>query len=111
MINQKVHMQPDYKRIYSDLINLKFSDKEDVLEIIKKIDRFSFLDITKINKLIFENSTLLQKQNQKFRSYDKATILRILDYQKKERLNNTQLGKHFNISRNTISKWKSLFIV
>lgn len=47
--------------------------------------------------------------NQKYRSYDKATIIEILNYQKKNSLNNTQLSNHFKLSRNTVTKWKTLF--
>ncbi|HUH25918.1 MAG TPA: helix-turn-helix domain-containing protein [Flavobacterium sp.] len=47
--------------------------------------------------------------NQKYRSYDKATIIEILNYQKKNGLNNTQLANHFKLSRNTVAKWERLF--
>ena len=46
----------------------------------------------------------------KHRSYCKTTILKILDYQISHALNNTQLAQHFDVSRNTIAKWRRLFI-
>jgi len=49
------------------------------------------------------------RDNQKLKSYDKNTILQILDYQKKHHLNNTELALHFKLSRNTVAKWKKIF--
>jgi hypothetical protein len=34
----------------------------------------------------------------------------MLDYQKKNKLTNSQLAKHFKLSRNTVTKWKRLFV-
>ena len=52
-----------------------------------------------------------QAENQKHRSYSKSDILKILDYQKKNNLNNSQLANHFSLSRNTVAKWKRMFII
>ena len=60
----------------------------------------------KLNEIIFGKKT----ENQKFKSYKRSDILKILDYQKKYKLNNSQLANHFNISRNTVTKWKKMFL-
>lgn len=56
----------------------------------------------RFNEIIFGKKT----ENQKFKSYKRSDILKILDYQKKHKLNNIQLAKHFKMSRNTITKYK-----
>ena len=45
----------------------------------------------------------------KFRAYNKLTIMEILEYQKKNNINNTELSRYFKLSRNTIAKWKKCF--
>ncbi|TGN21428.1 helix-turn-helix domain-containing protein [Empedobacter tilapiae] len=100
----------NYKTLYTDIINDLYPDKLlQCQEILNKQD-LNILDILELNKLIFgEEYKNNIEVNQKFRSYSKQDILLILDYQKKHRLNNTQLANHFNLSRNTIAKWKKLF--
>ncbi|MDF2553960.1 MAG: uncharacterized protein K0R77_3235 [Chryseobacterium sp.] len=98
---------PDYKRIYSDIISKKYpSRKLDCTDLLEKSD-LSVLDIIELNRKIFGSKS--QQFNQKHRSYKQSDILEILNYQKKHMINNTQLAKHFKISRNTIAKWKKLF--
>ncbi|MGV0923906.1 helix-turn-helix domain-containing protein [Empedobacter tilapiae] len=101
----------NYKTLYTDIINDLYPDKLlQCQEILNKQD-LNILDILELNKLIFgEEYKNNIEVNQKFRSYSKQDILLILDYQKKHRLNNTQLANHFNLSRNTIAKWKKIFI-
>lgn len=48
--------------------------------------------------------------NKKHRSYSKSDIIKILNHQKKNQLNNSQLARHFGLSRNTVTKWKRLFL-
>ena len=43
--------------------------------------------------------------------HHKTTILEILQYQKNNNLNNNQLADHFKLSRNTITKWKKIYII
>ncbi|MBB6371583.1 helix-turn-helix domain-containing protein [Chryseobacterium shigense] len=106
-------MGPDYKQIYTDIVEEKFPDKADDLKIIRKLENInSVMDIITLNKLIFgEAGLLIQSESQKLRSYDRKSIFSILEYQKKNRLNNTETANHFRMSRNTISKWKRIFKV
>jgi len=105
----QIIMMPNYKNLYSDLINEKYPNKKHLLKTLQ-YKRWSALDVIIINNLIIDYEEKEKTHmNQKYRSYDKETIFNILDYQRKNNLNNTQLSKVFNISRNTITKWKRLF--
>ena len=84
---------PNYKQIFKDILDRKYS----------------IVDVIEINTKIFGKGII--NNSQKFRSYKKSDILNILDYQKENGLNNSQLANHFRLSRNTVSKWKKLFLV
>lgn len=103
--------RPDYKRIFMDIIERKFPDKKDEYLSILNKENFSVIDIIEINKKIFGNNEKNLTFNQKQRSYSKSDILKILDFQKKNKLNNIQLAIHFKLSRNTVGKWKKIFLV
>ncbi|UWX61770.1 helix-turn-helix domain-containing protein [Chryseobacterium oranimense] len=103
---------PNYKNIYSDIVSKKFPHKQKECETLLKMDSLSFLNIIELNKIIFGVSDIQTENfNQKHRSYQKSDILKILDYQKKNKLNNIQLANHFKLSRNTVTKWKKMFLV
>jgi len=110
-MKQNVNTCPDYKAIYRDILHQKFPDKiEEFLPLLDK-EPLSAIDIATINQKIFLGLGKEQvKNSQKYRSYSKFDILQILDYQKKYKLNNSQLAKHFNLSRNSIIKWKKIFL-
>lgn len=97
--------EPDYRRIYTDIISLKYPLKFKICGKILSKHSLSKIDVIALDKLIFGEVS----ENQKYRSYDKKTILKILDYQKKNNLNNVQLALHFKLSRNTVTKWKKLY--
>ncbi|MEJ5103150.1 helix-turn-helix domain-containing protein [Chryseobacterium sp. MYb328] len=102
---------PDYKQIYTDIINEKYPEKKDDLQIMNKIKSIEgALDILNLNTLVFGESGLLNGiGNQKLRSYDEGSILKILNYQYKNQLNNTATALHFRISRNTLAKWWNIY--
>jgi len=102
-------LKPDYRRIYSDIINKKNPDKREECQNLLIKEELSVFDILELNTRIFGNTNKeFEKVNQKFRSYKESDILQILDYQKKNNLNNIQLANHFKTSRNTIAKWKKM---
>lgn len=104
--------QPDYKTIYADILHKKHPEKKAECFPLLEKENLSVLDIIELNKKIFgiaDKET--QAENQKHRSYSKSDILSILDYQKKHKLNNIQLARHFGLSRNTVAKWKKTFVV
>ena len=101
---------PDYKRIYSDIIKIKHPGKKDVCKAILAKNKLSALDIIELNRRIFgTNNRSSRIISQKHRSYNKLDILEILNYQQKNFLNDSELAVHFQLSRNTIAKWKKLF--
>lgn len=104
--------RPDYKRIYSDLIKVKYPEKKEICDhLLSKVD-LSVLDIININQILFNKSSMENTQfNQRHRSYNKSTIFQILEYQRENKLNNSQLARHFKLSRNTITKWKNQFLI
>ncbi len=105
---QTVNTGPNYKRIYHDFIESKCPDKLEYIKCYMSKESMSLSDVLKINNIIFFDGV---SENQKFKSYDKQTIFEILEYQKKYKLNNSQLAKHFKLSRNTVTKWKRIFLV
>jgi len=103
---------PNYKNIYSDIVTKKFPHKQKECETLLTMDNLSFLNIIELNTIIFGTSDLQTENfNQKHRSYQKSDIIKILEYQKKYKLNNIQLANHFKLSRNTVAKWKKMFLV
>lgn len=103
---------PNYTKIYKDLILTKYPEKWSRCENLLAKETLSVLDVIKINNILFNNTSNkgVLDFNQRHRSYSRTTIFQILDYQKKNKLNNTQLANHFKLSRNTISKWKKIFL-
>ncbi|KMQ68564.1 transposase [Chryseobacterium sp. FH2] len=101
---------PDYKKIYSDMINIKYPEKKEICDQLLSKANLSTLDIIEISRILFNKSSKESSGfNQRHRSYNKSTIFQILEYQKKNKLNNSQLAKHFKLSRNTVTKWKNQF--
>ncbi|MGE8431233.1 MULTISPECIES: helix-turn-helix domain-containing protein [Chryseobacterium] len=102
--------QPNYKRIYSDIIDQKFPHKKLECENLLKKKILFAVDIIELNTRIFgAKGQDIKKINQKLRSYNTADILHILDYQKKHQMNNLQVAEHFGLSRNTMTKWRRMF--
>ena len=102
---------PDYKRIYTDLINEKYPEKKEIFKDILSKTKLSQFDVINSNRMLVDRedkSTFIF--NQKLHSFDPKSILEILDYQKKNKCNNTELARHFKLSRNTIARWKKMFI-
>lgn len=99
--------QINYKKIYQDIIEMKFPEKKEQCVCLLNKKALSMLDIIELNQKIFGKSN---KQtdifNQRHKSYDRLAILKILEYQIINNLNNSELARHFQLSRNTITKWK-----
>ncbi|WP_312301264.1 helix-turn-helix domain-containing protein [Chryseobacterium sp.] len=103
--------QPNYKKIYTDMIKMNFPDKLEVCAYILDKTKITSMDIITIQEKLFGiQNNFTEQSSKRFRSYDKSTILTILDYQKEHRINNSELARHFKLSRNTVSKWKKLFV-
>ncbi|MDV7695505.1 helix-turn-helix domain-containing protein [Chryseobacterium soli] len=105
------NIKPNYIKIYSDIIHKKFPEKMDQCKNILQKESLSELDILELNQKIFGNSELdAELFNQRHRAYNETAIKQILKYQSKNKCNNTELARYFKLSRNTVTKWKKLFI-
>lgn len=101
---------PDYKRIYTDILNTRFPHKKNACKSLLNKDVLSHLDVIELNTIIFgEVTSESWKFNKRHRSYNQHTIIEILQYQKENKLSNSQLASHFKLSRNTVARWKKLF--
>ncbi|MDR2234722.1 MAG: helix-turn-helix domain-containing protein [Chryseobacterium sp.] len=106
------YIKPNYQKIYNDLIARKYPDKKEKCSTILAKKDLSAMDIIKLNKLIFTKEQMNNHliSNQKHRSYDKQTILQILKYQQDNNMNNSELARHFCLSRNSVAKWRKIFL-
>lgn len=106
----KLKSKPHYVKIYSDLVRMKYPQHwEDVKELLVK-DELPHFEIERLNKKLFQtNSPNKEQLQKKYKAYDEKTIMQILLHQKKNKLNNLQLAKHFKLSRNTVAKWRKIF--
>ncbi len=99
--------QINYKKIYQDILEIKFPEKKEQCFPVLNKKELSMLDVIDLNQKIFGKSDKqTDRFNQRHRSYDKQTILKILEYQTINNLNNSELSRHFKLSRNTITKWR-----
>lgn len=103
-------LKPNYIKIYTDLIAMKFPEKKDTCRVFLQKEFLTELDVIKLENIIFGKSVCKNNNNKKHRSYDKSTIQKILDFQKAKNLNNLQLAKHYGLSRNTVAKWRKMFL-
>lgn len=103
-------LMPDYKRIYYDILYDKCPERIDEFKNLLEKPTLSVLDILELNQKIFGKvDRSIETFNQRHRSYSTDDISEILEYQKKNNMNNAQLANRFKLSRNTITKWKKLF--
>jgi len=101
-------MNPNYIKIYSDLIRYKYPEKIDLLQFFKDKQELTAIDVLTINRLLFGDINSQDEDNPLHKAYDIKTINFILDYQKENILTNVAVSKLFQVSRNTIAKWKNL---
>lgn len=102
-------MKPNYNRIFTDILDKKYPDKKPAVLPYLRNSNLTHLEIIHINQLIFGSDKKNNNENQKYKTYTKSDILKILAHQKKYNLNNSEVATHFNLSRNTVAKWKKLF--
>ena len=110
MDKQIQKITPDYVAIFTDIIKKKFPEKEEVFKYLMSKKELDTLEVLNVNKQIFGSKNITIKTiHNKYNSYKKRDIFKILIYQRKYELNNSQLAKHFSLSRNTVAKWKKIF--
>ncbi|KPE50892.1 transposase [Chryseobacterium indologenes] len=103
--------RPDYRKIYTDMVNERYPDKKGEIKSILSKENLSMMDVITCSSIISgKEDEKTFSFNQKHRFFDEYSILHILDFQKKNGYNNTQISRHFKLSRNTISKWKKRYL-
>lgn len=99
---------PDYKKIFTDLIERKYPDKKTLCSSYLNKKELTQFDVMELTKIINHQNKHINKFNQKRKSYNHKSIQKILEYQKAYNLTDTETARHFKMSRNTIKKWKNL---
>ncbi|MBT2620601.1 helix-turn-helix domain-containing protein [Chryseobacterium sp. ISL-6] len=110
IITRQTINQPDYKKIYTDLITLKYPDLIDRCKSFLEKESLLAYDVMQLSEIVtgkVDKETALF--NGKHKSYDVWTISKILHFQKESHCTNVQLAIRFGTSRNTIAKWKKMF--
>lgn len=99
-------MRPNYKKIYQDMLRMEHPEKlkdPKIKELLEKLHTTE--DVLKFNDKLFKQS----RENQKLKTYDKKTMLKLLQYQKKHGHSTSYMSRKYHISRTTLSKWKMIF--
>lgn len=107
MARKEQIIKPNYKKIYNNILDEMFPEKKQEFSYFFNKKQVSSLDIIDINNKIFGYKSEIDRKHY---TYLKSDIIEILNYQKKHCLNDAQLAKHFNISRNSVAKWKKIFL-
>ncbi|WP_126653608.1 helix-turn-helix domain-containing protein [Chryseobacterium aureum] len=99
-------MRPNYKKIYLDMLRMEYPEKlkdPKIKALLEKLHTSE--DVLKMNEKLFKQS----RENQKLKTYDRQTMLKLLQYQKKHGHSTSYMSRKYKISRTTLSKWKVLF--
>lgn len=102
-------MKPNYTKIYHDLLLEEYPEKlkdGKVKELLQNLNTSD--EVIKFNEKLFEQSKESQENNQKLRTYDKETMMKILTYQKQHGFSSNYISKKYKISRTTLAKWKKI---
>jgi len=111
-IQPEINKGPDFQKIYGEIIELFHPEKKEVCQFYLNRSNWSSMDVITVNNIIFGQKSSKESFafNQKHRAYDEKTILQILQYQKKNNLNNAEVARHFKLSRNTLFRWKKKMV-
>ncbi len=90
---------------------MKYPEKLEICSSLLQKDVLSTLDVLRLNQMIFGiKRSGSNRVNQRHKSYDITTIMEILEYQRKKGYTNVGIANEFQISRNSLAKWKKLFL-
>ncbi|MCT4666293.1 MAG: hypothetical protein N4A45_13805 [Flavobacteriales bacterium] len=109
----------NYKTLYLDFlkddsIKIPTEQRNQLLNMISRepSEEITYRKMIQLNgmikKIISPESN--NQRTQRLKSYSEDYIKHILAYQKENNLSNLSVALEFNISRNTISKWKKRFL-
>lgn len=102
-------MKPNYSKIYHDLLLQEQPERlkdERVKELLQNLNTSE--EVIKFSENFFKPSKESLENNQKLKTYDKETMLKIFDYQKKHGLSSNLISQQYKISRTTLAKWKKI---
>ena len=107
MMKTNENSRPNYSLIFLDILEMMFPDR-----CPKEIGIFAGKELSTEEVLLYNKKLFGQNNSSsKYRSYDKTTIISILSKQKKHHYTNEEVSKIYNVSRNSLAKWKKLFLV
>lgn len=102
-------MKPNYSKIYHDLLLEEHPEKLKDVKIKDLLQNLNTSDeVIKFNEKLFKQSKESLENNQKLRTYDKETMLKVLMYQKQHGLSSNYMSKKHKMSRTTLAKWKKI---
>ena len=103
--------RPYYHKLYADMIKRKYPEKAKICESYLQRANWTALDVMTVNRLLF--GAQKDKEgiavDQKHKAYDYESIKQILADQKRNKLSNTKVAIKYQLSRNTVAKWKKCF--
>jgi Transcriptional regulator containing PAS, AAA-type ATPase, and DNA-binding domains len=103
-------MRPNYTKIYQDMLKEKAPDKLKDPEIKRQLKKLNTTEnVLSFNEKVFKQSKESLLHNQKLKTYDKQTILKLLHYQEKHGFSTSHMSKKYKISRTTLTKWRKTF--
>lgn len=97
--------KPNYTKIYQQIIEKNFPEKIEQTKHLLK-ENMNVLDVIKLSNTISPKS---KAENQKHKSYDLDFIKTVLANQLKNKYTNQETAEKFNLSRNTITRWKKAY--
>lgn len=111
-IVKSMNNRPFYNKLYADLIRDKYPEKRSVCAIYFRKKHWTALDVIAVNELLFGSHKKQgdRKIDKMHRSYDKESIRQILRHQQSNKLSNKELANQYGLSRNTVAKWRRLFV-
>lgn len=101
--------KPDFGKIFQEIAEKKNLPKAEQDRIAEQKE-WGSLEVIKTNEELFvkRNKENL-KFNQQHKAYDKSSIRKLLDYQKRNQLNNSEMTRMFKLNRITLGKWQRCF--
>ncbi|WP_415325724.1 helix-turn-helix domain-containing protein [Chryseobacterium sp. MMS23-Vi53] len=97
-------------KIYQDMLKQEHPDKlqdPKIQSLLKNLKTTE--DVLNFNELVFKHTKESLRNNQKLKTYDKKTMLKLLQYQKKHGFSTSFMSKKYKISRTTLAKWRKTF--
>lgn len=106
---EKLTHKPDFAKIFKEMAQ---KNEISVLKYQRILEQKNWdsLDVIEANDLLFTSQTKENiKFNKRHKAYDENSIKRLLEYQRQNELNNSEMTRLFGISRNTLARWHKIF--